>query len=267
VTAPAAPTPEELLELAAAAAGAAAALLAPRSGQAAVTATKTSPTDLVTADDTAAERLIRTTIARVRPTDAFTGEELGDTPGEDDGERGGAARVRWVVDPIDGTVNYFYGLPTWSVSVAAEVDGTVVAGVVEAPLLRRRYTALRGGGSWCNGVPLVASSVSDLAHALLATGFSYEADRRAEQAAALARLLPSVRDVRRLGSAALDLCLLGAGEVDCYYERGPKEYDRAAGMLVASEAGATVGVDDDLTWGAAAPLAEQFVAALRAAGG
>ena len=255
-------SPSALLALAVAAADAAGRHLAPRSGTATVTATKSSVTDLVTADDTQTEQLIRDVIGRARAYDAFLGEELGAAAPT------GAAptRVRWVIDPIDGTVNYVYGLPAWAVSIAAERDGEVVAGVVEVPLLRRRYTATQGGGAFCNGVRLHASRCAALEQALLATGFSYEAARRAEQGVAVARLLPVVRDIRRLGAAALDLCLLAAGEVDCFYERGIGEHDRAAGLLIAREAGAVTAVEDDLTWGAAPAVAGAFHEALRAAG-
>jgi myo-inositol-1(or 4)-monophosphatase len=257
-------TPEELLGLAVSAAAAAGDHLAPRSGAATVTATKSSVTDLVTADDTASERLIREVLRRARPQDGFLGEELGS---DDSQAPPGEQQVRWVIDPIDGTVNYVYGLPLWAVSIAAEVDGEVVAGVVDVPLLGRRYTAVRGGGASCNGVPIDSSPCGTLGEALLATGFSYEPARRADQGAAVARLLPVVRDVRRLGAASLDLCLLAAGEVDCYFERGLGEHDRAAGLLIAREAGAVAEVDGDLTWGAAPALAAAFRAALAGAGG
>jgi myo-inositol-1(or 4)-monophosphatase len=253
----------ELLDLAVEVAVAAGGFLAPRSGRATVTATKSSPTDLVTADDLASERLIRERIGAQRPGDGFLGEELGASAATTTGD---ASAVRWVIDPLDGTVNFYYGLPTWSVSVAAEVDDVAVAGVVEAPLLRRRYTAVAGGGAWCNGVAITASRVDKMSEALLATGFSYESAVRETQGRALGRLLPNVRDVRRLGSAALDLCLLASGQVDCYFERGLGEHDRAAGLLIAREAGATVAVDGTLTWGSAAPLATAFLAALHDAG-
>jgi myo-inositol-1(or 4)-monophosphatase len=254
-----APLATDLLQLAVAAADAAGRYLEPRSGAATVTATKSSVTDLVTADDTASERLVRGLLHQARPNDGFLGEELGSadpvrTPGEQP--------VRWVIDPIDGTVNYVYGLPAWAVSIAAEVAGVVVAGVVEVPLLRRRYTATLGGGAFVNGEPLHASRCDSLGQALLATGFGYEPSRRAEQGVAFARLLPVVRDVRRLGAASLDLCLLAAGEVDCYYERGLGEHDRAAGLLIADEAGAVTGVSGDLTWGCARPLEQAFRTAM-----
>jgi len=254
--------PAALLRVAVDVVDVAAGFLRERSGQVRVAHTKTSPTDIVTTDDTAVEQLITTRLRQLRPHDTVLGEELGDGRPHD-GARSG---VRWLVDPIDGTVNYYYGLPTWSISVAAQVEGVAVAGVVAAPQLGRRYTALRGQGAWCNDVPLHCSHSGTLALALVATGFSYEAQHRREQADALRMVLPAVRDVRRFGSAALDLCLLAAGEVDAFYERGLAEYDRAAGMLVAREAGALVAVDGGLTWGAAPWLAPELLQLLRAAG-
>lgn len=251
-----------LLEVAIDASEVAAGYLHGRAGRVRVSRTKSSPTDIVTTDDTRAEQLITTRLRELRPHDAVLGEELGES------EEPGASpsHVRWVVDPIDGTVNYYYGLPAWSISVAAQVDGLVVAGVVTAPQLGRRYTALLRQGAWCNDTPVHCSDAGELALALVATGFSYETQRRRAQADALTRVLPAVRDVRRFGSAALDLCLLAAGEVDGFYERGLAEYDRAAGMLVAREAGAVAEVDEDLTWAAAPSLAPQFRELLHAAG-
>ncbi len=233
------PGAAELAELAAAVAAEAAELLASRHGRVRVVQTKSSPTDVVTEMDEAAEQLIRRRILAARPGDAILGEEGGQT--------GAGASVRWIVDPLDGTVNYLYGLPQWSVSIAAEVAGRVVAGVVNAPMQRSVFTATLGGGAWqqsdwlaspqrlaCNdGVPL--------ADALVATGFGYAASRRAVQGEVVAALLPQVRDIRRAGSAAVDLCSLASGQVDAYYERGLHDWDLAAGGLIAREAGARVG--------------------------
>jgi myo-inositol-1(or 4)-monophosphatase len=246
-----------LLTLARDAAEEAATWLAEHQKGVVVTATKSSLTDIVTAADTTAEEMIRATIARARPRDSFLGEEST--------ARQGSSDVRWVVDPIDGTVNYWYGLPTWSVSIAAERDGAVVAGVVHAPMLRRRYTATTGDAR-CNGTTISASRCAELTQALLATGFSYEHRERARQAAALAEVLAQVRDIRRLGSAALDLCLLAAGEVDLYYERGLAEWDRAAGQFIASQAGATVAQVGTLTLGSSPTLFAEFEALLASAG-
>jgi myo-inositol-1(or 4)-monophosphatase len=200
--------------------------------------TKSSPTDVVTEMDQAAEKLIIERIRASRPGDAFLGEEGGATAG--------ASGVRWIIDPIDGTVNYLYGLPDWSVSIAAEVEGQVVAGVVAVPTRGELYTAARGEGAYlvhrdgstekllCNvGVPLE--------RALVATGFGYSAQRRARQAEVLLGVLPRVRDIRRAGSAAVDLCAVAAGRVDGYFERGPQEWDIAAGGLIVREAGGAIG--------------------------
>jgi myo-inositol-1(or 4)-monophosphatase len=150
--------------------------------------------------------------------------------------------VRWIVDPIDGTVNYLYGLPHYAVSVAAEQDGRVVAGAVVAPALELEYAASLGGGSHLGGVRLERQDPPPLAEALVGTGFSYEPQVRAHQAAAVARMLPQVRDIRRIGSCALDLCALAAGSLDAYVEEGPHLWDHAAGGLVATECGARIDV-------------------------
>lgn len=235
------PEPAELLELARSVAREAAELLADGHASAAVVQTKSSPTDVVTQMDRAAEELIRRRILRARPADAVLGEELGQT-----GQAGDGA-VRWVVDPLDGTVNYVYGLPAWAVSVAAEVAGIVVAGVVCAPMLGSLYTAQLGGGAWLESAKpagrhrLACNDGVALADALIATGFGYEAPQRALQGKVVAGLLPRVRDIRRAGAAAVDLCWVASGQVDAYYERGLHDWDLAAGSLVAREAGAVVG--------------------------
>jgi myo-inositol-1(or 4)-monophosphatase len=254
--------PHELLEIAASAAEEAAELLLSRHGDVRVVETKSSPTDVVTEMDGAAEELIRRRILEARPGDAILGEEGGQT--------GADSQVRWIVDPLDGTVNYLYGLPDWAVSIAAEVAGTVVAGVVCAPLQRSTYQATIGGGAWLNSgwrpapVPLSCTTGVDLADALVATGFSYTAGQRAAQGAVVAQLLPRVRDIRRAGAAALDLCSLAAGRVDAYYESGVHYWDIAAGGLIAREAGAHVGglhgrdAGPDLTLGASPALFGQL---------
>ena len=197
-----------------------------------VAQTKSSPTDVVTEMDTAAEQLIREVILDQRPQDAFLGEE--------GGADSGRSTVRWVIDPIDGTVNYLYDLPHWSVSIGVEVDGVTVAGVVAAPRLAEVYTAVRGAGSWCNGLPLRVRPATELSGALVATGFGYRAERRERQGAIVGALLPRVRDIRRAGSAALDLCAVAGGRLDGYFERGTHDWDRSAGTLIAVEAGAVV---------------------------
>lgn len=194
---------------------------------------KSTPTDVVTVMDTRAEELLRRLILAARPNDAVLGEEGAD--------QAGTSRVRWVLDPIDGTVNYLYDLPGWAVSVAAEVDGEVVVGVVEIPSYGETFAAVRGQGATRNGQPIAVSSCAALDQALVATGFGYAASRRAAQAAVLAQVLPQVRDIRRFGAASVDLCAVACGRVDGYYERGLEAWDLAAGGLVATEAGAVVG--------------------------
>ncbi|HEY7145908.1 MAG TPA: inositol monophosphatase family protein [Streptosporangiaceae bacterium] len=232
--------PGELLDLARQAAAAAGRLLAERRPAAgpAVVATKSSPTDVVTEMDQAAERLIRKMITAVRPGDAILGEEGGET--------GKGAPVRWVVDPLDGTVNYLYGLPDWAVSVAAESGGEIVAGAVVLPRRGEEFSAVRGGGAWLRaaGAPPAALRCNDpvsLDRALVATGFGYESRQRRVQGQVVSAVLPAVRDIRRGGSCAVDLCTLAAGGVDGYYERGVNYWDTAAGALIAREAGALVG--------------------------
>ncbi len=198
-------------------------------------ATKTTATDLVTATDRAVERLIVTRLSGQRPDDVVFGEEYGGTADVvPDG------RVRWVLDPIDGTVNYVYGLPHYAVSIAAEVDGAAVAGVVHNAATGEEWTATRGGGAWRGGVRLAGSPEVELARTLVATGFGYDAARRAHQANVLAQLLPRIRDIRRFGAAALDLCAAAEGRVDAYFEKGLGPWDHAAGGLIAAEAGLLV---------------------------
>ncbi|WP_133853607.1 inositol monophosphatase family protein [Labedaea rhizosphaerae] len=196
--------------------------------------TKSSETDVVTAGDKAAERLVRDELARLRPGEVVLGEEAGAS-----GEPGPGA-VCWVVDPIDGTVNYLYGFPWFAVSVAAQVDGVSVAGAVVEPVSGRRWSAVRGQGATLDGAPLHVSAARRLELSLVATGFGYRAERRARQAAAVAKLLPEVRDIRRAGAASLDLCAVAAGWVDGYCEHGLNRWDWAAGALIAEEAGAVV---------------------------
>jgi myo-inositol-1(or 4)-monophosphatase len=231
------PKASDLLDLAVDVAQHAGALLVERRPPGALqVGTKSSPTDIVTIMDTAAERLIVDALLSKRPDDAVLGEE-----GVASGHSGGSG-VRWVIDPIDGTVNYLYRLPPYAVSIAAEVEGRVVAGVVHSPGMGETFTALRGGGAFLDGVPLrVSPTPPPPERALLATGFGYESRRRANQARILAALLPRIRDVRRLGAASIDLCYVAAGRYDAYYERGLNLWDLAAGGLVAEEAGAIVG--------------------------
>jgi myo-inositol-1(or 4)-monophosphatase len=194
--------------------------------------TKSTPTDVVTASDHALETLIRKRLAELRPGDAVLGEEHGGTPGD--------TRTQWVVDPIDGTVNFLYGMPWYAVSVAAVRDGASVAGAVIEPSSGRLWSAAAGAGATCDGRELRVSGASDVALSLLGTGFSYSAERRVRQVRMVSGLLPRVRDIRRTGSAALDLCAVAAGWVDAYLEHGCSWWDWAAAGLIAAEAGAVV---------------------------
>jgi myo-inositol-1(or 4)-monophosphatase len=195
-------------------------------------ATKSTPTDVVTASDHALEEFIRERLAQLRPGDVVVGEEHGSTAGE--------SRTMWVVDPIDGTVNFLYGMPWYGISVAAVRDGASVAGAVIEPASGRLWSAAAGGGATCDGRPLQVSGATDLSLSLLGTGFSYRAERRVRQVRMVGGLLPHVRDVRRAGAASLDLCAVAAGWVDAYLEHGCNWWDWAAAALIAEEAGALV---------------------------
>ena len=198
---------------------------------------KSSPTDAVTEMDRGAESRLISVLLGARPSDGLLGEE--------GGERLGSSGVRWVVDPLDGTVNYLYGLPPWAVSVAAEVDGESVIGVVIAPALGEAYIGIRDCGAWSitgdHASSIAIRQCAGLSGALVSTGFGYAAKRRAEQARVMLGLAPLVRDFRRAGAAVLDLCWLAAGRLDAHYEEGLNRWDIAAGALIAAEAGAVVG--------------------------
>jgi myo-inositol-1(or 4)-monophosphatase len=238
-----------LLQIAVAAAVEAGRLLASWRGdeRPEVVQTKSSPTDIVTEMDRRSEALITSRIRAHRPGDTVLGEEGGQTAGGSagHGDDGRPGRVRWIVDPLDGTVNYLYGLHDWAVSIAAEVDGIVVAGVVEVPRHGETFTAVAGQGAWLHRgeakVALHCSAGVPLGQALVGTGFGYDPGRRRVQGEVLAALLPYVRDIRRGGSASVDLCSVAAGRLDAFYERGLNYWDFAAGGLIAREAGATVG--------------------------
>ena len=232
--------------------------------------TKSTPTDVVTAADTALEALVRERLAELRPGDAVVGEE-----------RGGAADagVTWVVDPIDGTVNFLYGSPVHAVSLAATRDGRGLAGVVAEPATGRVWSAARGAGATLDGRPLRATAVTDVGLAMLGTGFAYSAQRRARQAAFVAGLLPRIRDVRSCGSAALEACAVAAGWTDAYVEHGTNWWDWAAAALIAEEAGALVrapappghpepddGLGPDLLLVSAPGIADELAVLLREAG-
>nr|WP_308214128.1 inositol monophosphatase family protein [Williamsia deligens] len=231
--------------------------------------TKSTPTDPVTVVDTEAEALVRGELARLRPHDAVLGEEDGGSVEIPEG-------VRWVVDPIDGTVNFLYGVPAYAISIGAQIDGESVAGAVVDVSRGVVYSAARGGGAWLDPgdgtdpVRLRATAASSVSLALVATGFGYDPARRAAQGALVAALLPRVRDIRRVGSAALDLCMVAAGMVDAHIEHGLNPWDWAAGSLIASEAGAVVrtpgpttrGADGFPTVAVAPGIAEEFLALL-----
>ena len=195
--------------------------------------TKTSGTDMVSEVDRASEHLIVEALRRARPDDAILGEE-GAT-------HKGTSGVRWVIDPLDGTTNYLYGFPAFTVSIAAEIDGRSEIGVVIDPLRGETFAAARGRGATCNGSPVRCATKDDLATALVATGFSYDAGRRRAQAQVLTAVVAEVRDIRRAGAASLDLCWVACARLDGYYEQGLQPWDFAAGALIAAEAGATVG--------------------------
>jgi myo-inositol-1(or 4)-monophosphatase len=237
-TAAAPDLPSQLLELARATAEEAAVLVrAGRSTADQHVDTKSSPVDVVTAVDTASEELIVGRLLAARPEDGVLGEE--------GASREGSSGVRWVVDPIDGTVNFLYGLPAYAVSIAAEVDGRTEAGVVLNVATGELFSAVRGRGAWLTAPgaaprQLHGSAPAGLAQALVATGFGYRVEQRRLQGAVVAELLPEVRDIRRHGSSALELCTAAAGRVDAFYELDLSPWDHAAGALVASEAGLVV---------------------------
>jgi myo-inositol-1(or 4)-monophosphatase len=204
--------------------------------------TKSTSTDLVTRFDRLAEALLVDRLRRERPDDAIVGEEGAAVPG--------TSGYSWLLDPIDGTTNFVYDLPSWSTSVAVAHHGTTVAGAVYVPVTDELYAARRGGGATLDGRPLAVTSCTDLSLALVATGFAYRAETRRAQATRVARMIAHVRDVRRLGSAAIDLCHVAAGRVDAYFEEHLNPWDAAAGELIAREAGA---VTSDLRGGPAVP--------------
>jgi len=192
-------------------------------------ASKTSATDPVSDADREAERVIRELLTAERPDDGLVGEEGSRIEGEHS--------RRWIVDPLDGTVNFLYGLRAWGVSIALEDEEGLAVGVVFNPVSGECFAAERGHGTKMSGRPIHVTDCRSLDSAMVATGFSYEAERRAEQAQLLVELLPRIRDLRRAGAAALDLAYVAAGRVDAYYERGLKPWDEAAGLLLVREAG------------------------------
>jgi myo-inositol-1(or 4)-monophosphatase len=224
---------EALLGLAVRAARAAGELLLERAGgPASGVASKTSRTDLVSDTDRDAESLIVGMIAAERPDDAIVGEEGADAPG--------AGGLRWLVDPLDGTINYLWGIPQWSVSVAALDGRGPLVGVVHDPSRGETFAAVRGGGARLGERALRLGRGAPLDEALVGTGFNYVAGQRARQAALLPAILPAVRDLRRFGSAAIDLAWVACGRLDGYFERGLNPWDWAAGRLLVAEAGGVV---------------------------
>lgn len=235
-------------------------------------AAKSTRTDPVTVVDTETERLVRDLLAQLRPGDSILGEEGGGSTGSGDG-------VCWVVDPIDGTVNFVYGIPAYAVSIGAQIDGTSVAGAVVDVVSGELYSASVGSGAHVTraGVrrPLRCSDVDELSMALLGTGFGYAPLRRIEQAQLLAKVMPLVRDIRRIGSASLDLCLVASGRLDAHYEHGLHVWDWAAGAVIAAEAGATVRLpragaphdDAQLTLVSAPGIADELIDTLERFGG
>jgi myo-inositol-1(or 4)-monophosphatase len=224
----------ELLQVADDAARAAAAELVARFGRQDGVQTKSTPTDLVSDADFAAERAVRAVLAERRPQDSVLGEE-GGASGSGDGE------LRWIVDPLDGTINYLYGIPAFAVSVACEDSAGTVAGVVLDPSRDECFAATRSGAATLNGTPLPSfDGAQSLSLAMVATGFGYDAGLRSRQAEVLSRVLPRARDIRRVGAAALDLAWCACGRFDAYYERGLKLWDLAAGALICQRVGLVV---------------------------
>ncbi|WP_419917670.1 inositol monophosphatase family protein [Candidatus Poriferisocius sp.] len=253
----------ELEKLAAEAAGVAASMLRVETGAQRRITAKSSPTDLVTDMDLACEAAIVDFLSAHRPDDGVMGEE--------GSVRDGTSGVRWIIDPIDGTVNFVHGHPGFGVSVAAEMGGRVVAGAVLDPILNEAFTAHRGGGARVNGLPMTVRTGGDPALALVATGFSYQHERRRRQAEVLGELLPMIGDIRRVGGAAIDLCWVACGRVDAFFEVGLNPWDYAAGVLIAAEAGAVVQdlnggpPSSDFVFAAAPAVAEPLLKLLQSA--
>jgi myo-inositol-1(or 4)-monophosphatase len=224
------PAPAELERVASETARAAAEIVTAAYGQPRRVGSKSSPTDLVTQTDLRAEERVRRLLLAATPGAGVLGEEGGTTaPG---------ARLQWVIDPLDGTINFVYGVPLFAVSIAAAIDGDVVAGAVVDVLRDELFSAHRGGGARCGGRPISVSSCSSLPQALVTTGFSYRAELRDIQGEVAHRLLSRARDLRCFGSTALELCWVACARVDGYFQRDTEIWDRAAGALIAEEAGA-----------------------------
>jgi myo-inositol-1(or 4)-monophosphatase len=222
----------ELLGLAERAARAAGKLLLERFGHVRGVATKSSPTDLVSDADRDSETVVLDMIQSTRPDDGILSEE--------GGRESSKTGLRWIVDPLDGTTNYLFGLPMWAVSIAVADPDELLAGVVFDPSRAELFAALRGAGATLNGNPIGVSDRDELATALIGTGFAYDAESREVQAERMPRVLPLVRDIRRAGSAALDLSWVACGRLDGFFEAPMKPWDRAAGELLVKEAGGIV---------------------------
>jgi myo-inositol-1(or 4)-monophosphatase len=255
------PEPAVLESIAGEAARAAAAMITRTYGNPDPVGRKSSPTDVVTETDLRAEELVRRLLNEATPRAGVLAEEGGTS--------GAEARLQWVIDPLDGTINFLYGVPVFAVSIAAAIDGEVVAGAVVDVLRDELFSACTGGGARRDGAPIVVSGCEALPDALVATGFSYQASVRAEQGEVAQRLLSQARDVRCFGSAALELCWVACGRLDGYYQRDTEVWDRAAGALIAEEAGARVELpcpeNDDLVIAATGGVFDELWTAVQPA--
>jgi myo-inositol-1(or 4)-monophosphatase len=253
--------PAELERVASVAARAAAGIVTAAYGEPRTVGRKSSPTDVVTQTDLRAEERVRAILLDATPAAGILAEEGGTTaPG---------ARLQWVIDPLDGTINFIYGVPLFAVSVAAATDGEIVAGAVVDVLRGELFSAHRGGGARCDGVEISVSSCSSLPEALVTTGFSYSAELRDIQGEVAHRLLSRARDLRCFGSTAIELCWVACGRVDGYFQRDTEIWDRAAGALIAEEAGAQVEMpcpeNDDLVIAAGPAVFEELRSAVQPA--
>ncbi len=216
---------------------------------------KSTAIDFATQMDLASEKHIVSALLAARPNDGIIGEEGASRPS--------TSGITWVIDPVDGTVNYLYAVPGWNVSIGAKDESGRLVGVVHAPTVNSTWSAIRGKGAWFNGAPITCNDPISLDRALIGTGFAYDVSDRVEQGRILASLLPQIRDLRRMGSAAVDLCYVAMGTFDGYYELGLKEWDAAAGALIAQEAGAIVSVTEgDVTICAGPTLHPQLARAV-----
>jgi myo-inositol-1(or 4)-monophosphatase len=219
---------------------------------------KSTAIDIATQMDTKAEKFIVQSLLAARPDDGIIAEEGAAVEGK--------SGITWVIDPLDGTVNYFYGLPGWNVSIAAKDKNGVIVGVVTAPTINSTWWATLGGGAFFNGHAIRCNDPIELNRALIATGFQYDIAHRTKQLEDISKLVPIVRDIRRAGAAAVDLCHVAMGALDAYYEAGLKEWDWSAGGLIAREAGATFAqygqVPQQISMAAGPHLHQQLVSTL-----